>query len=448
MEAVKEKVQLQKYPAHKDSGVEWLGEIPEHWEIQKMKFIGEVYAGITDKKGDDFSKQHKNGFKPFIPFTNICNNFYINEDHYQFVNIDDKENQKLVKSGDLLFLMSSETPEDIGLCSLFKNEKNKNVFLNSFCKGFRLNINSTVPSYLNYLMLSKPYRGYFALMGKGFTRINLKQEFIKNAPALLPPKEEQTTIANFLDEKCGKIDTAIAQKQQLIELLKERKQIIIQKAVTKGLDPDVKMKDSGVKWIGEIPEHWEILSNKNIFRLKKNLVGKKSDQYELLSLTLKGIIKRDMVNPEGKFPAEFGTYQEVKKGDFVFCLFDVEETPRTVGLSPYAGMITGAYTVMRSKNEFNKSFLYFFYLYLDNEKRLKPLYKGLRNTIPKDSFFSFKTFIPPFLEQQKIVDFIKIQSNRTDEAISHQEKQIEKLKEYKSSLIDAAVTGKIKVTNS
>lgn len=98
-------------------------------------------------------------------------------------------------------------------------------------------------------------------------------------------------------------------------------------------------KDSGVEWLGEIPEHWEVLSNKNIFKLKKNLVGKKSGDYVLLSLTLNGIIKRDMENPQGKFPAEFDTYQEVKKGDFVFCLFDVEETPRCIGLS-YQGLFT------------------------------------------------------------------------------------------------------------
>jgi type I restriction enzyme S subunit len=109
-------------------------------------------------------------------------------------------------------------------------------------------------------------------------------------------------------------------------------------------------KDSGVEWLGEIPEHWKTLSNKNIFKIKQKLVGKKSSEYDLLSLTLKGIIKRDMENPQGKFPAEFDTYQEVKKGDFVFCLFDVEETPRTVGLSSFDGMITGAYTVFSVKN--------------------------------------------------------------------------------------------------
>ncbi|HHV6697521.1 TPA: restriction endonuclease subunit S, partial [Haemophilus influenzae] len=103
-------------------------------------------------------------------------------------------------------------------------------------------------------------------------------------------------------------------------------------------------KDSGVEWLGEVPSHWNLIPNKYIFKLRKNVVEKRSSEYDLLSLSLKGVIKRDMANPEGKFPAEFDTYQEVKEGDFIFCLFDVEETPRTVGLSSYHGMITGAYT--------------------------------------------------------------------------------------------------------
>ncbi|QWU98522.1 restriction endonuclease subunit S [Francisella salimarina] len=198
-------------------------------------------------------------------------------------------------------------------------------------------------------------------------------------------------------------------------------------------------KDSGVEWLGEIPESWSLLANKYIFKLKKNLVGKKSKDYDLLSLTLKGVIKRDMENPEGKFPAEFDTYQEVKKNDFIFCLFDVEETPRTVGLSLYDGMITGAYTVMSVYN-ININYLYYFYLNLDSKKRLKPLYKGLRNTIPKDIFFSFKTFVPSTHEQTLIAKFLDQKTAQIDKAIEIKHKQIELLKEQKQIVINNAVT--------
>jgi type I restriction enzyme S subunit len=199
-------------------------------------------------------------------------------------------------------------------------------------------------------------------------------------------------------------------------------------------------KDSGVEWLGEIPEEWETLSNKYIFKLKKNQVGKKSGDYVLLSLTLNGVIKRDMVNPQGKFPAEFDTYQEVKKGDFIFCLFDVEETPRTVGLSDFDGMITGAYTVMQPDECFDKIFLYYFYLNLDADKRMKPLYTGLRNTISKENFFSFKTFVPPFEEQTAIANFLDRKTALIDQAIDIKQKQIELLKERRQILIRNAVT--------
>jgi len=200
-------------------------------------------------------------------------------------------------------------------------------------------------------------------------------------------------------------------------------------------------KDSGVEWLGEIPENWILLSNKNIFKLKKNLVGKKSSNYVLLSLTLKGVIHR-VLEDGGKFPAEFDAYQEVKKGDFVFCLFDVEETPRCVGLSDFEGMITGAYTVMEVDPSFEKRFLYYFYLNLDADKRLRPLYTGLRNTISKDNFFSFKTFLPPLPEQTTIAAFLDGKTAKIDHAIAKKQKMIALLKERKQIIIQDLVTGK------
>lgn len=204
--------------------------------------------------------------------------------------------------------------------------------------------------------------------------------------------------------------------------------------------PYPKYKDSGVQWLGEIPEGWRLLANKHIFKLRKTQVGKRSSEYDLLSLTLNGVIKRDMENPEGKFPAEFDTYQEVTAGDFIFCLFDVEETPRAIGLSPHDGMITGAYTVMRPYDDFSKQFLYYFYLNIDSDKRLKPLYRGLRNTIPKESFASFKAFIPPKSEQIAIANFLDEKVGKIDAAIAQKERLIELLNERKQIIIQNAVT--------
>ena len=432
---------FKRYDSYKNSGVEWLGEIPSHWEILKLKFIGKIFAGLSNKKGDDFSKDFTNDKKPFIPFTNVCNNLKIDKNQMQYVKINPYETQNKVREKDIIFLMSSETLEDIGKCSIYLEKEQ--LYLNSFCKGFRPNLSRINAEFLNYLLQSKTYRNYFNLAGRGFTRINIKQEYISNLCAVLPPKSEQEKIASYLDEKIAKIDTAISGKEKFIELLKEQKQIIINDAVTKGLNKNAKFKNSGVEWLGEIPSHWEILANKYIFKLKRNLVGKRSNKYVLLSLTLDGIVKRDL-DKGGKFPVEFDTYQEVKNGDFVFCLFDIEETPRTIGLSEYDGMITGAYTVFDIRN-ISKKYLYYFYLNLDNNKRLKPLYLGLRNTISKENFFSFKTFIPPKFEQEKIVEYIETKTAKIDKLVNLEQEYIKSLKEYKASLIDSVATGKVRI---
>jgi type I restriction enzyme, S subunit len=301
--------------------------------------------------------------------------------------------------------------------------------------------------FANYLFRDGEMVAQYLIASKGVGTIqrNLYWPALKRAAVSYPPKDEQKAIAGFLDEKLRKIDQAITIKEQQIALLKERRQIIIQEAVSKGLNPDAPMKDSGVDWIGAIPEHWEQRPNKHIFRQKKNTVGKRSSDYDLLSLTLRGIIKRDMENPEGKFPAEFDTYQEVRPGDFVFCHFDVEETPRTVGLSEFSGMITGAYTVYEASGDIDPRFLLHFYIFADTGKKMRGLYKGLRNTIPKDAFGAFKTPLPPIDEQQNIVNHIDVASKRIAEGITIKEQQIAALKEYKTSLINEAVTGKIKV---
>lgn len=194
------------------------------------------------------------------------------------------------------------------------------------------------------------------------------------------------------------------------------------------------------KWIGNVPSHWELRANKYIFSLKKDSVGKRSAEYDLLSLTLRGIIKRDMENPEGKFPAEFDTYQEVNPGDFVFCHFDVEETPRTVGLSDFHGMITGAYTVYRTQSSVDPRFLLYFYLNADSNKKLRSLYTGLRNTISKDAFAAFKTPLPPLPEQRAIAVFLDEKCTKIDDAVKIKEAQIALLRERRQIIIQDAVT--------
>lgn len=200
-------------------------------------------------------------------------------------------------------------------------------------------------------------------------------------------------------------------------------------------------RDSGIPWLGQIPEHWDLKRAKYIFSPRKVVVGERSSEYELLSLTLQGVIKRDMENPTGKFPTSFDSYQEVHEGDFVFCLFDNEETPRTVGLSKYNGMITGAYDVFECTNkDILPKYVLYYYLTIDNSKHMKPLYKGLRKTIPYDAFMRYRVPFPPLSEQEKIVAFIDIKTNQIDAFIAKREKQLKALLELRQAIIADAVT--------
>ncbi len=419
---------MKRYEAYKDSGVDWIGEIPEGWDVLKNKYIFNLKKSQVGKRSNEYdllSLTLKGVIKRDME--NPEGKFPAEFDTYQEV-----------KKGDFIFCLFDveETPRTVGLSD----------FDGMITGAYTVFDTKSTPDkkYLYYFYLNLDEKKRLKFLYRGLRNTIPKDSFF-SFKTIFPPLSEQTAIAEFLDDKTAKIDQTIAIRQKEIELLKERRQILIQQAVTKGLDATVPMKDSGVDWIGEIPEHWEVIPNRYIFKQKKVLVGKKSAEYDLLSLTLKGVIKRDMENPEGKFPAEFDTYQEVKYGDFVFCLFDVEETPRTVGLSNFDGMITGAYTVMTVNNLFNKKYLYYYYLSLDEKKKLKYLYKGLRNTIPKDLFFSLKTIIPAEQEQIKIVSYLEAIEEKIAKAISIKEQEIEKLKEYKTVLIDQVVTGKVKI---
>lgn len=448
------KTNLQTYSNYKHSGVEWLGEIPEHWEVKKLKFLGNIYAGINGKKGDDFSKEYSEGIKSFIPFTNICNNFKIDKNQYQYVKIDEKENQNKVLKNDILFLMSSETLDDIAKNSIYL-EDDKELYLNSFCKGFRISKQNVNAEFVNYLFLSTTYRNYFSLVGRGFTRINLKQEFINDAYTLLPKLEEQTAIALFLDEKTTKIDQAIAIKQKQIELLKERRQILIHKAVTRGLNDNVKFKDSGVEWIGEIPEGWEV---KKLFGICNFIRGNSTfSKDELLSsgdyvaLQYGKTYKVDEINDNYSFFVNDEFYKEsqiVKNGDTI--LISTSETIEDLGHSAFyrrndIGLLGGEQILLNPKN--NKVYGHYLYFYSKLfSKELRKYATGIK--VYRFNVNNLKTIyisVPPISEQKQIAEFIEMGTKKIATAISLKEQEIEKLKEYKMSLIDGVVTGKIRV---
>ena len=435
---------LEKYSSYKDSGVEWLGEIPEHWESQKMKYLGKMFAGLTDKKGDDFAKEISEDKMPFIPFTNVCNNLKIDKNQMQYVKIKLYEKQNKVQKSDIIFLMSSETLDDIGKCSIHLDEEQ--FYLNSFCKGFRPKTFAVNAEFLNYLLQSKTYRNYFALVGRGFTRINIKQEYINDLFAVLPSKEEQTKIASFLDEKTAQIDEVISQKEKLIELLKERKQIVINDAVTKGLDKDVEFVDSGVEWIGKIPKHWEISKVKNIFKLIIEPAPKANEE-ELLSIyTDIGVRPRKELAEKGNKASTTDGYWRVKKGDFI--VNKLLAWMGAIGLSEYEGVTSPAYDILRAKKDIVGIYYHELFRLKVFSQEMKKYSRGImdmRLRLYFDKFGDILIPYPSYDEQIKIVEYIENQTTKIDKAIELQQNYISKLKEYKASLIDSVVTGKVRV---
>lgn len=200
-------------------------------------------------------------------------------------------------------------------------------------------------------------------------------------------------------------------------------------------------KNSCISWIGEIPGHWELKRNKSFMSMTGYKAGENADLYILLSLTINGVIARDIESGKGKFPKDFDDYQVVKKDELIFCLFDIDETPRTVGLVNTEGMITGAYTALKVNKEYAlPKYIYYYYLCVDNIKALRPYYSGLRKTIRSDKFLQLYIPLPPIKEQLVIVSYIDEKTAKIDEYIDKKNKEIEALKEWKKALIAHVVT--------
>ncbi len=207
-----------------------------------------------------------------------------------------------------------------------------------------------------------------------------------------------------------------------------------------GLKPYPKYKNSGLPWLDKLPAHWEMIPNRALMKEQREVVGEDSADYTLLSLTLTGIIPRNMETPKGKFPAQFNNYKVVRSGDLVFCLFDIDETPRAVGLSKLDGMITGAYDIFTPKPCADARYLYHYYLHIDDGKQLKPLYTGLRKTIQRGVFASLKAPLPPADEQAAIVRFLDHANGKIDRAMRAKKRLIALLNEQKQTIIHRAVT--------
>ena len=397
----------------------WFGEVPDGWEVKRLaSYFSERKVKVSDKDFPPLSVT-KNGILPQLE--NVAKT-------------DDGDNRKLVRKGDFVINSRSDRKGSSGLSEYDGSVSLINLVLKP--RG------GLFGAYCNYLLKSlsfveENYRNGRGIVADLWTTRYDEMKMIKVA---MPPLPEQKAIVAYLDAETGRIDKAIAAEEKMIALLQERREIVINEAVGGG---DLSHAEAQR---GRVRRGWEVRRLKSLLRPHKILVGKHCNEYDLLSLTLRGIVKRDMDNPEGKFPASFETYQEVNPGEFVFCMFDNEETPRAVGLSSLRGMITGAYDVMSLIDSgISSKYLNYYFLWIDDGKRLKPLYKGLRKTVPLDSFMTYKIPLPPLPEQEAIVERLDRETGKIDRAIEVKRRQIELLRERRQIVIDEVVTGKVKV---
>jgi len=434
---------LEKYSSYKDSGVEWLGKIPEHWEVTRLCNLGFFSASGIDK----FSKKNE-------PKVNIINytDVYSNKKHLihknqQFMIVTTPKANRikhLVKKGDLIYLPSSETYEDLGLSALVDDNIN-NLSFSYHVLRFQFTQDIT-HEFRKYLTNNNYALNQFSRLGTGSIRKTIGRNVFRNINIIIPPKEEQLKIANFLDTKTTQIDEAIKQKEELIKLLKERRQVLIHKAVTQGLDPTVIMKDSGVEWIGEIPEHWNILPGFKVYKQNKSKnIG--MIENTVLSLSYGNIVIKPEEKLVGLVPESFETYQIVNPGDIIVRCMDLQndKTSLRTGIARDRGIITSAYLNLNVFNNVIPEYLHHYLHMLDITKVVYKFGTGLRQNL---SYFDFKRLpivFPKKDEQQEILEYIEINTTRIDSLIKLQEEYINQLKEYKGTFIDSCVTGKVKV---
>ena len=434
----------------KYSGNPIIGNIPEDWQLKRLKDVGYLYGGLTGKAGDDFDvDEERDNYAFYIPFTNIFNNTYISPSVLGKVKVSAGETQNEVHKGDLLFLMSSEDFDGIGKPSVIDFEQT-NLYLNSFCKGFRITANIS-PKFLNYLMSSNVERELIRLEAKGFIRINLRQDKLACCNIIVPSRIEQDRIADYLDEKCGEIDSLIGLQEQMIEKLKAYKQSVITEAVTKGLNPNAKLVPSGIDWIGEIPEGWRI----TVLRRFANIILGKMLQPNIKSEedSLEQYICAKDVHFEGIDTSDlkkmyFNKVErelyQVQKGDMLVveggagaagsCVLKTD-LPETY--------IQNSIMIVRPKQGIDIRYIQYFEFSLVKKGYVD--YVCNKATIPhftKDKLSSMPIPLPSLSEQQTIASYLDCKCSEIDKLIDVKQKKIERLKDYKKSVIYEAVTGK------
>ncbi len=274
-------------------------------------------------------------------------------------------------------------------------------------------------------------------------RHSLTEDQLGAIPVIVPPTDEQQRIADFLDAKCAEIDVLTADIQTQIDTLEQYKRSVITETVTKGLNPNAEMKDSGIEWVEQMPMSWNTVPIKYLMYKIKSICPIYNGE-NILSLTTNGVIIRDL-NGGGKMPTSFDGYQKIVPGNLLMCLFDIDVTPRCIGLIKDFGLTSPAYSQFAMKDGAYAPYYYYYYLMVDYTKELLHMAKNLRHSLTEDQLGAIKAPRPPYDEQIQIAEYLDNKCSEINQVIADKNNQLTTLDKYKKSLIFEYVTGKKEV---
>ncbi len=421
---------MKRYPEYKESGVEWLGEIPRYWKIKRLKYIADLNMGQSPPSEEYNSDQIG------TPFLQGNAEF---GSHHPTPKIYCPTAKKHANLGDIL--LSVRAP--VGAI----NTANQEYGIGRGLCAIRPRTNQFERHYAKYLL--EVVRNELHVVATGSTYEAVTVDEVSNLTCVVPSFSEQIQIANFLDRKTEQIDELIRIKERQIELLQEQRTALINQTVTKGLDPNVEMKPSGVEWIGEIPVHWEVRRNKRIFHERDH--RSETGEEELLTVShITGVSPRAEKKNVGMFLAEtMEGYKHCSVGNLV--INTMWAYMGALGVSSFDGIVSPSYNVYQFKSsEYVPKYYDYLYRTPNHIKEIIRWSKGIwhsRWRLYPDAFFSMFAITPPFSEQTKIAGFLNCKTRQIDELIATEQRKIDLLKEYRQSLISEAVTGKIDVRN-
>lgn len=410
----------------KDSGISWVGEIPKEWSVWRNKYIFKITKDIVlPSKNYQLLSLTTTGIKEKDENDNggkVPENY----DGYQ-----------VVKENDLVMCLF-----DLDCSAVFSGLSPYNGMISPAYKVLKVKKRIANEQYYRYWFNYVGSKRFYKQYSKSL-RFTLNADEFNRLFSLLPSLAEQQRIAEFLDRACGKIDGLKADIQAQIDTLEQYKRSIITEAVTHGLNPSAPMKECSVSWARQIPQHWKVMPNKHLMTKIKNICPIYKGE-DILSLTMYGVIVRDL-DAGGKMPSSFDGYQYIKKGNLLMCLFDIDVTPRCIGIIKQSGITSPAYSQFKMKKIANARFYYYYYLMLDYTKELLHLAKNLRHSLTEDQLGAIKQLVPPIDEQQEIADYLDNKCAEIEQIIADKKSQIETLDGYKKSLIYEYVTGKKEV---